>query len=294
MQKQLSAAVQKILLVSQRDEMTGSEIYHTMARREKNPKNRDVLMRMANEEREHAAVWQTYTKRDIGPNRIKVAWFCFVALILGYTFVLKLIQKDEADAVARYQLILDELPEAVDIQRDEQQHECELIDMLDEERLQYVGAMVLGLNDALVELTGTMAGLTFALMNTRIVALSGIITGVAATLSMAASNYLAERADNNPKAFTSSLFTGFAYLITVFLLVLPYLLLPVHAYVWALVCMIGVVVFVILFFNYYISVARSEPFFKRFLEMAGISLSVAVIAFLIGLAAKALLGVDVG
>ena len=89
-----------------------------------------------------------------------------------------------------------------------------------------MGAMVLGLNDALVELTGTIAGLSFALQDTRVVALSGIITGVSATLSMAASNYLAERADGNENALKSSLYTGIAYLITVALLVLPYLLLP--------------------------------------------------------------------
>ena len=294
MQIRLNKTVIKVLLESQRDEMTGSEIYENMAKREKNVQNRDLLFRMAAEEREHAVVWQGYTKKEVKPNRLKVAWFCMLSIVLGYTFVLKLIQKDELGAISRYESILKELPEVVDIQADEKEHECELIRMLDEERLQYVGAMVLGLNDALVELTGTMAGLTFALMNTRIVALSGIITGAAATLSMAASNYLAERANNNPKAFTSSLFTGTAYLVTVMLLVLPYLILPVEAYVVALVCMIGVVVFVILFFNYYIAVARSEAFFKRFAEMALISLSVAVIAFLIGLVAKAWLGVDVG
>ena len=48
--------------------------------------------------------------------------------------------------------------------------------------------MVLGLNDALVELTGTIAGLTFVLTNTTLIAMAGIITGIAATLSMAASN----------------------------------------------------------------------------------------------------------
>jgi VIT1/CCC1 family predicted Fe2+/Mn2+ transporter len=165
--------------------------------------------------------------------------------------------------------------------------------MLDEERLQYVGSMVLGLNDALVELTGTIAGLSFAMQNTGLVALSGIITGVSATLSMAASNYLAERADNNPNALKSSVYTGVAYLITVALLVLPYLLLPNNLWMVALLCMVAVVALVILGFNYYVSVAKSVPFKRRFLEMVSISMGVAVIAFLIGLLAKALLGVNI-
>ena len=76
------------------------------------------------------------------------------------------------------------------IAQDEDRHESQLLGMLDEERLQYVGSMVLGLSDALVELTGTLAGLTFALQNNRLVALSGLITGISATLSMTSSEYL--------------------------------------------------------------------------------------------------------
>ena len=173
-----------------------------------------------------------------------------------------------------------------------ERHEKELYNMLDEERLHYIGAMVLGLNDALVELTGAIAGVTFALANTRLVALTGIITGVSATFSMAASNYLAERADNNPKALKSSIYTGMAYLVTVALLVLPYLLFPIHMYVAAFAVMIATVIFIIMFFNYYISVAKEEKFFKNFATMAGISLTVAVVSNIIGLLAKELLGIE--
>jgi len=151
----------------------------------------------------------------------------------------------------------------------------------------------LGLNDALVELTGTIAGLTFALASNRLVALSGIITGVSATLSMAASNYLAQRAEGNGEALKSSAYTGVAYLITVVLIVLPYLLLPNDWYVAAFVIMISAVVLVILFFNYYISVAQDLPFWKRFGEMVVISLGVAALSFAIGLLAKSILGIEV-
>lgn len=213
-------------------------------------------------------------------------------MVLGYTFVIKLMENGEVVVADQYRRLIDEIPEMKDIMEQEEAHEYQLHDMLNEERLQYVGAMVLGLNDALVELTGTIAGLTFALGNNRVVALAGIITGVSATLSMAASNYLAERADGNPNAFKSCLYTGVAYLVTVILLVLPYLLYPTHMIMPALGTMIAVVILIILFFNYYISVAKSLPFLRRFGEMLAISLGVAVISFLIGLAAKGLLGVE--
>ncbi|NLF37042.1 MAG: rubrerythrin family protein, partial [Clostridiaceae bacterium] len=86
---------------------------------------------------------------------------------------------------------------------------------------------------------------------------------------------------------------GVAYLITVALMVMPYLLLPVNAYVEAFLIMIGVVILIILVFNYYISVAKDQPFFKNFAKMAIISISVAGISYLIGILAKALLGIDV-
>jgi vacuolar iron transporter family protein len=153
--------------------------------------------------------------------------------------------------------------------------------------------MVLGLNDALVELTGTLAGLSFALQNNKIVALSGLITGISATLSMASSEYLSARSEGKSNALKSSLYTGIMYIFAVILLVLPYLLLPVHQYVHALVIMLFIVVIIIFAFTYYISVAKDLPFKKRFLEMAVISLSVAALSFVVGFIVKTVLGIDI-
>ncbi len=290
----LSAAAQAAVLQSQRDEETGALIYAYMAKREKNPENSGLLKRMSTDEKMHAAYWQSISGQVIKPRRMRILFLKLLTCLLGYTFVLKSLSQGESEAVDVYELLKKEVPDASGIQADEMRHEKEIINMLNEERLQYVGAMVLGLNDALVELTGTIAGLSFALQNTRVVALSGIITGISATLSMAASNYLAERADGSKDALKSSIYTGIAYLITVALLVLPYLLLPDTLWAVALVLMILVVVLVILGFNYYVSVAKSVPFRRRFIEMVSISLGVALIAFIIGLVAKALLGVDIG
>ena len=291
-ERELSQKALDILLKSQRDEETDCLIYDFMSKKEKDPKNKKILAKMAADERDHAKMWKSLTKKEVNPNLKLVYWYKFLTIIMGFTFVLKLIQSGETTASSKYADIIDEVSEAKKASEDELRHEYELIEMLDEERLQYVGAMVLGLNDALVELTGTIAGLSFALMNTRIVALSGIITGISATLSMAASNYLAERAENNPNAMKSSVYTGVAYLITVALLVLPYLIFPEDMWLGALVTMLITVIFIILFFNYYISVAKDLPFMKRFLEMAGISLSVAAISFVIGILVKKFLGID--
>lgn len=228
------------------------------------------------------------------PNAIKVWWYRALTYLLGYTFVIKLLELHEYEGIKGLEQLKKEIPETEAIIDDEKKHEKQLIEMLDEERLNYIGAMVLGLNDALVELTGAIAGLTFVLANTTLIAMSGVITGIAATLSMAASNYLAERADGNPNALKASFYTGIAYLVTVVFLVMPYLLFPNDMYVVALICMIAIVILLVFVFNFYIAVVKSEPFWIKFAEMSVISLSVALISFLIGLVAKTAFGIDIG
>ena len=186
-----------------------------------------------------------------------------------------------------------EVEESVAIRQQEEEHEQALLAMLDEESLQYVGSMVLGLNDALVELTGSLAGFTFAMQNTRLIALSGLIIGISATFSMASSEFLAARSEGRDDALKSCTYTGIAYLFTVVALVLPYLLLGSAQYMLALICMLLVVVLIIAGFTYYTSVALDQPFRRRFAEMAGISIGVAVVSFFVGILAKQVLGVDI-
>ncbi|UQZ90932.1 rubrerythrin family protein [Deltaproteobacteria bacterium Smac51] len=291
--KEISESTRALLLQYQRTEETDHLIYSRMAAREKNETNRKILSRIAANEKEHSALFQRYTGRKIGPGRFKAFGLFIMSVLFGYTFIIKLMERGEYAANSSYHALINEIPEMERIIADEQRHEDELAEMLDEERLKYVGAMVLGLNDALVELSGTIAGLTLALGNTRIVAMAGIITGVSATLSMAASNYLAERADGKSDALKSSLYTGIAYMVTVVCLVAPYLLFPQDMYISALVTMLIIVVLIIFVFNYYVAVAKSLPFGSRFREMAFISLGVMAISFVIGLLAKQILGIDI-
>lgn len=58
-------------------------------------------------------------------------------------------------------------------------------------------------------------------------------------------------------------------------------------------CTLAAAVLIIAFFNYYISVAKDLPFRRRFLEMAGLSLAVAGLSFVIAVLIRTLFGVDV-
>lgn len=290
---ELSKKAIECILHMQQNEITEAAVYRAVAAFTKDGGNKAMLLRLAEEEEAHYNIWKGYTGRTLTPNRAKVFQRKLTAAVLGFTFTIKLMEKGEKGAQAVYSGLYDEVPEARAIEEQEAAHENALIEMLDEESLNYVGSMVLGLNDALVELTGTLAGLTLAMQNTRLIALSGLITGISATLSMASSEFLSAKSEGRTDALKSCTYTGVAYVITVALLVLPYLLFDPEHYLYALFCMLAIVVVIIVAFNYYLSVAKDLSFKKRFLEMAGISLGVAALSFVVGLLVKQFLGIDI-
>ena len=292
MTKELSKKALSIIKKMQQSELTESVIYAEIAKFAKGEENKTTLLRLAAEEKAHYEIWKNYTGIEMKPQKRKIFKYKWLARILGFTFAVKLMENGEESSQKEYEILAQEVEDSAHIKEQEAEHEAALLSMLDEERLQYVGSMVLGMNDALVELTGSLAGFTFAMQNTRLIALSGLIMGISATFSMASSEFLSAKSEGRTDAFKSCCYTGIAYLITVALLVLPYLLMDNSRYMTALFIMIAVVVFIIAGFTYYISVAKGEKFRPRFLEMSLISISVAVLSFFVGILAKNFLGVD--
>ena len=289
----LSETSLSIVKRMQQSELTESVIYEQIAKFAKGEESQKPLLRLAKEENAHFEIWKKYTGIEMKPEKRKVFKYKLLARVLGFTFAVKLMERGEENSQAEYELLAKEVAESVQIKQQEEEHEQALLGMLDEERLQYVGSMVLGLNDALVELTGSLAGFVFALQHTRLIALSGLIVGISATFSMASSEFLAARSEGRSDALKSCSYTGIAYLITVVLLIAPYLIFDSSHYILALICMLAVVVLIIAGFTYYTSVAQDQPFKHRFLEMAVISIGVAVISFVVGILAKKFLGVDI-
>jgi VIT1/CCC1 family predicted Fe2+/Mn2+ transporter len=289
---EISQEVRERLLGYQRNEITEHHIYNRLAATLKSPANRQILEKIADDELRHYQQWKSYTRQDTKSDRFQIWKYYWISRIFGFTFGVKLMERGEESAQGNYEKLYGVIPQAEVIAREESEHEEALLALLDEERLRYVGSIVLGLNDALVELTGALAGLTLALQNTRLIALTGSITGIAAALSMGASEYLStksEGVDRNP--LKAAVYTGSTYIVTVLLLILPYLLL--ENYYICLASSLVAAVAIIALFNYYVSVARDVPFKKRFLEMTGISLSVAALSFLIGFIIRTFLGVEV-
>jgi len=283
--------LQKELIQDQKNEIDAYHVYSRLAKKTKDGHNKEILQSIASDEKKHYNIIREYTNQEVKPSNIKIVFYIFLARLLGFTFALKLLEKAEKKAQVAYKKIGETYPKLEKITRDEERHELDLINMMNEERLEYMGSVVLGLNDALVELTGALAGFTFALQNSKIIGVLGLITGIAASLSMGASEYLSSKHEQHKNPGKAASYTTIAYVVTVFLLIIPFVLVgdPFVSLIFTVI----IAIIIIAIFNYYVSVAKDFSFKKRFIEMASISLGVAGASFLIGVLVKTTLGVGI-
>ena len=289
--RSITGGVREVILASQKGEITEHHIYLALAGRASESANRKVLEETASVELGHYRFFRSLTGVDLRPDRMRIAFYLLVYYIFGITFSLRFMERGEKRAQEVYRALIPVVPGLGDVLHDEEEHEKALIGLIDEKRLRYTGSIVLGLNDALVELTGTLAGLTLAFQNTRVIAMAGLITGIAAALSMGSAEYLSTKSEGESRnPLQAAMYTFIAYIIAVLLLVSPYLALG--SYYLALAATILVAILVIVVFSFYISVTRDQDFRGRFLEMAALSLGVAALSFVMGILVRVLLHVN--
>lgn len=286
---ELDSKTKEKFLRFQKNEITECNVYTRLASVEKDPSNRDLLNQIAADEGRHYQIFKSHTGVDVAPDNRRIRFYYLLSRTFGTTFALKLMESGEDRAKSNY-LPYQHLQDIEKVARDEEQHEKDLIGMINEERLGYMGSVVLGLNDALVEFTGALAGFTLALSDSKLIALTGSITGIAAALSMASSEYLSTKSDPSKEKHPvkAALYTGIAYLITVCALVAPFIIFS--NVLIALGVMLTMALLIIAVFNFYYAVARGESFKKRFAEMSILSFSVAAVSFLIGFGLKKITG----
>ncbi len=292
MLRSISPELKERFKAAQRNELTEHFVYKRLAACTRDVNNQTILTRLADDELRHYRIWKSFTQVDTKASGVKIRAYTLVARLFGLTFALKLMEKGETRAQRIYQDLSSFSEEIARIEMEEAEHENQLIDMIDEERLKYVSSVVLGLNDALVELTGALAGFSFALQDVRLVGMTGLITGIAASLSMGTSEYLSTKAEGGEKSpLKASTYTTLAYIMAVIALILPFVFLN-NTY-FALIMSIANAILILLVFTFYISVAQDLPFKKRFAETATISLGVAALTFVIGMIVRVLFGIDI-
>lgn len=279
-------------LAQQQNEINDHTLYLALSRRETDPKNRELFEKIAGEELEHYRFWEEITGKKRRASMLLIRFYLALVWLFGTSFALKLVERREKWAEDFYRSLFDTFPEARKIYAQESTHEHELINMLEDKKLLYAGAIVLGMNDALVELTGTLSGIALAFDHTMAVGITGAIMGIAASLSMAGSSYLEAR--ENPDASVSAgvyaLYTGISYVLTTVMLVAPFFMTETIGL--ALSAMFAGAVVAIAGFNFYVAVAKEQSFLVRTGQMLAITFGVALISFAIGYGVRHYLGID--
>ena len=148
-------------------------------------------------------------------------------------------------------------------------------------------AIILGMHDAIVSLTGLIAGLFFAFTDTNIIVISCIISSITASLSMGAANYLAVKSFNKQNALKSAMYTSSAYMTTCVLLIFPFFVIKNR--INAFIAVFIIAILIIYFFNRFFY--NGKIFYKHFFEMLSICTIVSVVAFFIGDAANKIFGI---
>ncbi len=253
-----------------RDEYHDYLVYRELAYREGNPERRGVLERLAEQERRHYDFWRGLS-RDCGADvgRWRIALYMAVKRILGLAFLLRLLERHEKEVIARYRAVAERMgPEdrerLMDIIREEEEHEAALLDQIGSDTVRYMGFVVLGLADAIIEITGVHAGMLGVTNSTIMAGIAGIVVGFSAAISMASAAYLQAKHEGGLNPAKSATVTGVAYILAVLALAIPYFMWADMLYAFA--ASVVTAIALIGAFTFYSSVIMDKGFTREFLE----------------------------
>ncbi len=285
----LTPSLKNTLLKIQEKEITEYFIYQKLSEKTKG-KNSEILKQISEDEFRHYNEWKEYTQTKAKPNKLTVTKYLLIAKIFGLMFMMKLLEGNEEKAQINYSKITGEFAKANQILTEEAAHEKLLIEMIDEKRLNYLSSIITGLNDAMIELAGELAGFTFALQKPELIGFAGLIAGIAQFLSSSASEielFLTERTIENKEEIKKSFFEGSLYLITVFFLIIPFFLVQ-NPFIG-----LGIVTFnsfiIIIFFTHYVSIVKELSMKKMFSITLVITFGIGALSFIIGWIVKTVL-----
>lgn len=263
-------------------------IYKELAKIESDLEFKSVLESLIEQEYRDYSFWLQFSqKKRFSISAIDILRFKLIRKVLGLTFAVKFLEGRERNMINAYSDFLNTVGDEkikngiIQIIEREREHEKKFIGQIKEERVEFLGNVVLGLNDGLIELSGALIGFSFAFFHPLFVALSGLIVGFSASLSMASSAYMQARHEEGKEPLKAALYTGLAYLVVVVALVAPFFIFS--QIVFALISMAAFIVFIIVSLSFYSSVLLERPFFKQVIEMSTLSVGVAIATFAIGL-----------
>jgi len=254
-----------------------------------------VLMHLSDTEHKHYEFWRKYAPQEEPKlDKVKLYWVLFLRRVLGLTFASRFLDRHESSVVKEYRALAGLIPESdkaafEEMVADEQEHEMEFAKKIESAAIRYISFIVLGLADALVEITGIHAGSLGVYNKTEYAGLAGVIAGAAASLAMASAAFAQAKQGFQGSARLSALYTGISYFVTAIILASPYFLTPVP--IIALFVSLSLAVIILALITYYSTVISGKPFARDFIEILLIMFGVTVALYVIGYVAGVRTGI---
>ncbi len=190
------------------DEVSSQWMYLSLAACDRHARHRELLEELAEYEQRHAARWEEILRnlQQPVPNHQRMLEhriFVWLAHLVGVDAIMSLLHKGEVDGIAKYkQQALrwkDERAQAVlkEILPDEISHEVELFGKMRESgrKTGILRSTILGANDGLGSTLALVAGVAGATQANGLVIIAGTAGLIAGAVSMAASNYISVKAE---------------------------------------------------------------------------------------------------
>lgn len=155
-----------------------------------------------------------------------------------------------------------------------------LVPVSEDPHFKFFSSVVLRFNDALMELVGALIGFSFALRDPKMVIAVGLVSGITAAASIAASAYLEAEHEKNKDPHRAAFYRGMSYLATATVLVFPFLISG--SLLIGNIVMLLMALTMVLILTLYSAVVVGKSYLSQLRKILALSCGVAFVAFSIG------------
>jgi VIT1/CCC1 family predicted Fe2+/Mn2+ transporter len=277
----------RVARLGMEDEYLDFTLYDRLSKRVRgNSSFSDALEQLSGTEKRHFEFWRKYVPEgEPKYSRAKLLLVLFLYRVFGITFAVRYLERHESQTIKEYKSVESLVPaedraEFDAVIRDEEKHEKEFSGRVETASVRYIAFVILGLADALVEVSGIHAGSLGIYDVTEIAGLAGIVAGGAASIAMASAAFAQAKQGFQGSASRSAVYTGVFYFVAAVSLATPYFL--TQNMIDALTSSLAVAIIMLAVVTYYSCVISGKPFARDFAEILAILLGATVALFLFG------------
>jgi len=282
-----------------KDEYMDYLVYSELAKsnKGKNHEFSKIFSDLAITEKKHWDFWKKYSaSKEPRTSKWGARLIVLISLLFGTTFAIKFLEKHEAGSIKKYRAVAHLIPEEdktffANMIIEEEKHEHDFRNDIQSSYIKYISFVILGLADAIVEISGIHAGSLGIYDSTRLTGFAGIIAGAAASIAMASAAYAQAKQGFSGSASVSAAFTGVSYFVSAVVLATPYFL--TENMITAVSASITFAVIILAVTNYYNSVISEKSFIRDFAEMVGITFGATIALYVLGQLIRSYFGITV-